>query len=86
MESSPNAPINHVFNLAQNRFFQPVNSQKPRRKWSTCRPFACRPVAGNPFVIIIKSIFELSLLKRPKERGEGGEVKLRGDTLIDKHR
>ena len=27
MESSHNAPINHAFNLAQKRFFQPVNSQ-----------------------------------------------------------
>ena len=29
---------NAAFNLAQKRFFQPVNSQKPRRYWSTCRP------------------------------------------------
>ena len=33
MESSHNAPIIHAFDLAQKRFFQPVNSQKPRTKF-----------------------------------------------------
>ena len=36
--SLPNASIIHAFNLAQKRFFQPVNSQKPCMEWSTCRP------------------------------------------------
>ena len=53
MESSHNAPIIHAFNLAQKRFFHPVNSQKPRTAWGKCTPF--RHVhhpdkTGNPFV------------------------------------
>ena len=38
-ESLPNAPIIQTFDLAQKKYFQPVNSQKPCRDWSTCRPF-----------------------------------------------
>ena len=44
-ESSPNTPIIHAFNLAQKRFFKPVNSQKPLSEWSTCRPLATRFLA-----------------------------------------
>ena len=35
MESSNNAPIIPAFNLAQKRFIQRVNSQKPCTEWGT---------------------------------------------------
>ena len=47
MESSHNASIIHAFDLAQKRFFQPVNSQKPRTEWGTV-PHSDK--TGNPFV------------------------------------
>ena len=52
-ESSPNAPIIHVFNLVQKRFFQPVSSQNPSHYWSTCGPLRHvdhNDTTGNPFV------------------------------------
>ena len=35
MENSNNAPIIPAFNLAQKRFIQRVNSQKPCTEWGT---------------------------------------------------
>ena len=35
MGSSHDAPIIHAFNLAQKRYFQPVNSQKPHAEWGS---------------------------------------------------
>ena len=52
VESLLDAPIIHAFSLAQKRFFQPVNSQKPRAELGTCVPFSHVPHSDNnvPFV------------------------------------
>ena len=35
MESSPDSPIIHSFNFAQEWFFQAVNTRKPHVEWGT---------------------------------------------------